>query len=73
MLLAIGNDGQFARFCEAAGHPEWAQDARFRSNSLRVKNREALIPLLQAITGTRSTAGWIDLLKGKAVPCGPDQ
>ena len=71
MLLAIGNDGQFARFCEAAGHPEWAQDARFRSNSLRVKNREALIPLLQAITGTRSTAGWIDLLEGKAVPCGP--
>jgi len=71
MLLAIGNDGQFARFCEAAGHPEWAQDARFRSNSLRVNNREALIPLLQAITGTRSTAGWIDLLEGKAVPCGP--
>jgi formyl-CoA transferase len=71
MLLAVGNDGQFARFCEAAGHPEWAQDARFASNTLRVKNRESLIPILQAVTRTRSTAQWIALLEDKAVPCGP--
>ncbi|OGB29262.1 MAG: CoA-transferase [Burkholderiales bacterium RIFCSPLOWO2_12_FULL_61_40] len=71
MLLAIGNDGQFARFCEAAGHPEWAADARFSSNSLRVKNREALIAALQEVTRTRSTAQWITLLEDKAVPCGP--
>ena len=70
MLLAIGNDGQFARFCQAAGHPEWAADARFASNTLRVKNREALIPLLQALTQTRTTAQWIALLEDKAVPCG---
>ncbi len=37
MLLAIGNNGQFARFCEAAGHPEWATDARFATNTLRVE------------------------------------
>jgi len=71
MLLAIGNDGQFARFCEAAAHPEWAADPRFASNTLRVKNREALIPLMQAVTRTRSTAQWIALLEKKAVPCGP--
>jgi len=71
MLLAVGNDGQFARFCEAAGHPEWAADARFASNTLRVKHRESLIPLLQAVTRTRSTAQWIALLEDKAVPCGP--
>ncbi|MDP3193431.1 CaiB/BaiF CoA-transferase family protein [Rhodoferax sp.] len=71
MLLAIGNDGQFARFCEAAGHAEWAADARFASNTLRVKHREALIPVLQAVTRTRSTAQWIALLEDKAVPCGP--
>ncbi|PKO61123.1 MAG: CoA transferase, partial [Betaproteobacteria bacterium HGW-Betaproteobacteria-18] len=71
MLLAIGNDGQFARFCEAAGHSEWAADARFTSNTLRVKNRESLIPTLQAVTCTRSTAQWIALLEDKAVPCGP--
>ncbi len=70
MLLAIGNDGQFARFCQAAGCPEWAADARFASNTLRVKNREALIPILQAITQTRSTAQWIALLEDKSVPCG---
>ena len=39
MLLAIGNDGQFARFCQAAGHPEWATDARYASNTLRVQHR----------------------------------
>lgn len=71
MLLAIGNDGQFARFCEAVAHPEWAADPRFASNTLRVKNREVLIPLMQAVTRTRSTAQWIALLEDKAVPCGP--
>lgn len=71
MLLAIGNDGQFARFCQAAGHPAWAQDARFASNTLRVQHRDALIPLLEAVTRTRSTAAWIALLHDKAVPCGP--
>jgi formyl-CoA transferase len=71
MLLAVGNDGQFARFCEAAGHAQWAQDARFTSNTLRVKNREALTPLMLTVTRTRSTAQWITLLEDKAVPCGP--
>jgi formyl-CoA transferase len=71
MLLAIGNDGQFARFCEAAGQAPWAQDARFATNTLRVKNREALIPQMLAVTRTRSTAQWIALLEDKAVPCGP--
>lgn len=71
MLLAVGNDGQFARFCEAAGKPEWAQDERFRTNTLRVTHREALIKLLLTVTRTRSTAQWITLLEDKAVPCGP--
>ncbi|MDP2679536.1 MAG: CaiB/BaiF CoA-transferase family protein [Rhodoferax sp.] len=71
MLLAVGNDGQFARFCEAAGHPEWAKDGRFASNTLRVKHRDVLIPTLQAVTRSRSTAQWIALLEDKAVPCGP--
>ncbi len=71
MLLAIGNDGQFARFCEAVGHTEWAVDRRFTSNTLRVKNREALVALIMAVTCTRSTAEWTCLLGDKAVPCGP--
>ena len=71
MLLAIGNDGQFARFCAAAGKPEWAQDERFATNTLRVKHRETLIPLMGELTRTRNTADWITLLEDKAVPCGP--
>jgi formyl-CoA transferase len=71
MLLAIGNDGQFARFCEAAGHPEWALDPRFGSNTLRVQHRIALVAAMETATRTRSTAQWIALLEDKAVPCGP--
>ena len=71
MLLAVGNNGQFARFCDAAGHADWAADPRFATNTLRVKHREVLIPLMEALTRTRSTADWVALLEDKAVPCGP--
>jgi len=71
MLLAVGNDGQFARFCAVAGHPEWASDPRFVTNTLRVEYRNELIPLLLAVTATRTTAQWVALLEDKAVPCGP--
>ena len=71
MLLAIGNDGQFARFCSVAGHGEWASDVRFTSNTARVTHRVALVELMQAATRRRSTADWIAALEDKAVPCGP--
>jgi len=71
MLLAIGNDGQFQRFCAAAGQPDWSEDARFTTNTLRVQHRTELIPMMEAVTRTRSTAAWIALLEDKAVPCGP--
>ena len=71
MLLAIGNDGQFQRFCAAADQPQWATDPRFATNTLRVKHRTDLIPAMEAVTRTRTTADWITLLEDKAVPCGP--
>jgi crotonobetainyl-CoA:carnitine CoA-transferase CaiB-like acyl-CoA transferase len=71
MLLAIGNDGQFQRFCAAAGRPEWASDERFASNTLRVKHRGVLVPMIGTLTRTRNTADWVALLGDKAVPCGP--
>lgn len=71
VLLAIGNDGQFARFCHAAGKPEWAADERFATTSARVIYRSTLIPLMSELTRTRTTADWIALLEDKAVPCGP--
>ncbi|KQP47530.1 CaiB/BaiF CoA-transferase family protein [Pseudorhodoferax sp. Leaf274] len=71
MILATGNDGQYARFCEAAGHPEWASDPRFARNTGRLQHRDVLIPLLRAATVQRTTADWIALLEKAGVPCGP--
>ncbi|RMX06547.1 CoA transferase [Corticibacter populi] len=71
MILAIGNDGQFQRFCQEAGQPELASDARFATNAQRVQHRAALIALLRGLTVQRSTAEWIAALEAKAVPCGP--
>ena len=71
MILAIGNDAQFARFCEVAAAPELAADVRFATNRARVGNRSVLIPLLKKLTVERSTADWISTLEALAVPCGP--
>ncbi|MDZ7858094.1 CaiB/BaiF CoA-transferase family protein [Sphaerotilus sp.] len=71
MILAIGNDGQFARFCEVAGHAEWATDMRFSTNAARVANRTVLIPLLRQATVVRTTREWVAALESRAVPCGP--
>ncbi len=71
MILAIGNDGQFARFSTIAGKPEWTSDERFATNAARVKHRAELIPLLRQTTVMRSTAEWITALENAAVPCGP--
>lgn len=71
VLLAIGNDGQFARFCGAVGEETWAQDPRFVTNTARVENRVELLQCLEPLMQTRTTAQWIGLLEDKAVPCGP--
>ena len=70
-LLTVGSDGQFRKFCEVAGHPEWATDPRFASNSARVANRAELIPLIRQVTVFRTTAEWIAALEQAGVPCGP--
>ncbi|VFR34477.1 L-carnitine dehydratase/bile acid-inducible protein F [plant metagenome] len=71
VLLAIGNDGQFARFCAAIGSPAWAQDARFATNTARVRHRAELLALMGPVMLLRTTAEWIALLEDRAVPCGP--
>ena len=70
-ILTVGNDGQFRRFCEVAGHPEWADDPRFASNSARVAHRGELIPLIRQATVFRTTAEWVAALEEAGVPCGP--
>ncbi len=71
MILAIGNDGQFARFCAAVGQPDWGADARFQRNAGRLQHRVELVERIRALTLTRSTRDWIALLEPHAVPCGP--
>jgi crotonobetainyl-CoA:carnitine CoA-transferase CaiB-like acyl-CoA transferase len=70
LILAVGNDGQFAKFCDVAGHPELASDPRFSKNSERVKNRLVLVPLLENIMLTRTKAQWLQSLESAKVPCG---
>lgn len=73
VIIAIGNDGQFKRFCAAVERPELATDPRFSTNPARVKHRLDLIPLMVAITQTRSSDEWIKMLSAVSVPCGPIQ
>jgi len=71
MILAIGNDHQWGKFCTVAGHPDWATDARFSTNPQRVVNRAVLIPLLRQTTVMRTTSEWVAALEAAGVPCGP--
>ncbi|MBK1695682.1 CaiB/BaiF CoA transferase family protein [Rhodovibrio salinarum] len=70
-ILAVGNDSQFAKFCAEAGSPELAEEPRFATNAARVRNRDALYPLLDAITAKREMQDWVDALNARGVPCGP--
>ncbi|WP_417783919.1 CaiB/BaiF CoA transferase family protein [Terasakiella pusilla] len=71
MILAVGNDGQFAKFCQVAGLDGLADDARFTTNTARVENREALVPILQDAIKAKSLDWWIQNLEAAHVPCGP--
>ena len=70
LILAVGNDGQFAKFCAVAGHPEWAQNPRYAQNADRVRHRAELVPLLEAVMKTRNKATWLAALEAAKVPCG---
>ncbi|WP_020561152.1 CaiB/BaiF CoA transferase family protein [Thiofilum flexile] len=71
IILAVGNDTQFKRFCEVAGQPAIGQDARFSSNALRVENRQVLVPMIQQLMTQKTTAQWLQALETVGVPCGP--
>ncbi len=71
MILAVGNDAQFARLCAAAGHAEWAADPRFATSPARVENRDAFVAAFTAVSITRTTGEWIAALEVVGVPCGP--
>ncbi|MDD2704832.1 MAG: CaiB/BaiF CoA-transferase family protein [Acidocella sp.] len=71
IILAVGNDEQFARFVALAGAPELALDTRFATNPARVANRAVLIPLLETLLLARTTKAWTEALEAAGVPGGP--
>ena len=71
LIVAVGNDGQFASFCRVLGVPEWAGDPRFATNALRVGHRELLVGMISERMATRSAREWLAALEPAGVPCGP--
>jgi crotonobetainyl-CoA:carnitine CoA-transferase CaiB-like acyl-CoA transferase len=70
LILAVGNDSQFAKFCDVAGRPELARDQRFAKNAGRVRHRDVLVPVLETVLKSRSKQDWLAQLEAAKVPCG---
>ncbi len=71
VIVAVGNDTQFARFARLLGHGEWADDERFALNKNRVAHRDTLVPLIAARVKEQSVAHWVKSLRDIGVPAGP--
>jgi crotonobetainyl-CoA:carnitine CoA-transferase CaiB-like acyl-CoA transferase len=71
LIVAVGNDSQFVKFCAVAGRPEWPRDARFARNENRVRHREVLVPEIAKVMATRTQRDWLAALEDVGVPCGP--
>ena len=71
IIIAVGNDRQFARLAAICGHPEWTSDERFASNSARVANREAMVGLVSEAIASKPAAEWLDQLEAAGIPAGP--
>jgi crotonobetainyl-CoA:carnitine CoA-transferase CaiB-like acyl-CoA transferase len=71
LVLAVGNDDQFRRFCEAVGRQEWADDPRFATNRERVRNLDTLHPLIGERLAEEGLDHWIEAFGSRGVPCGP--
>lgn len=71
LVVTVGNDGQFARFADLLGHPQWASDSAYATNGARVANRERLIPLIEACLLTRTRDAWLADFEARGIPAGP--
>ena len=71
VVIVVGSEGQFAKFCQVVGRPEWVQDERFATNAARIRNLGALIPLIEAELTRQDRAHWEQAFGAVGVPCGP--
>jgi crotonobetainyl-CoA:carnitine CoA-transferase CaiB-like acyl-CoA transferase len=71
IIIAIGNDRQFARLAEISGHPEWPSDERFASNGARVAHRDEMVRLISEAIRQKHAAEWLEQLEAAGIPAGP--
>ena len=71
LALAVGNDRQFAALAGELGHPEWAEDSRFATNPERVRNRDLVDEMVEAVIMTRTRAEWVETFDASGIPSGP--
>jgi formyl-CoA transferase len=71
IIIAVGNDRQFARLAAICGHPEWASDQRFSSNEARVANRDLIVGLIKEAIQKGTAAQWLEQLERAGIPAGP--
>ncbi|MFL6756738.1 MAG: CaiB/BaiF CoA transferase family protein [Sphingomicrobium sp.] len=71
IIIAVGNDRQFAKLAEIAGHPEWAEDPAFATNAARVGARERLVPLIAEVIAQKPASLWLEQLETAGIPAGP--
>ena len=71
IIIAVGNDRQFARLAELCGHPEWVADERFASNGARVANRSEIVDLVAAEIAKQPASTWLERLEAAGIPAGP--
>ena len=71
MVVAVGNDSQFAKFCEVLGEPQWPRDERFATNPQRVRHRDLLVGMIGERLRKRAAREWLAALEPAGVPCGP--
>ena len=71
LILAVGNDAQFQRFCDVIGEPQLALDSRYVSNRMRVENRETLCRQISEFLKTHNTRDWLQRFEDNHIPCGP--
>lgn len=71
IIIAVGNDRQFAKLAAIVGHPEWAEDPAFSTNAARVAARAQLVSMIAAIVARKPASHWLDRLEAAGIPAGP--
>lgn len=70
LMICVGTDMQFKKFCNVMGHPEWANEEKFKTNTMRKQNEAELVDLITKITLTKTRDEWVEIFQQSKIPCG---